>query len=279
MSAPNKPCMFLWNFMKAQRLLYLSRMSFYHQASSQNCCVPQIVEKRVNLFTCGTTSAVLKPSSYILSVCRTYASKGKNKGGKSHKKIVLSQEQLEGLINLEEVKKEFDDVLDDLKDKFIHQLTVRTTQGVFDNLVIKTPDGNFPLIQLGQVIQKSAQLLTINMTPSPQYITHVKAALEQSGLNINPQQDGTSLFIPLPKVTKEHRENMAKNAKSLSEKSKKHLRDVYSKYSKKIKNVKEGHPSDIVSAADDMVQDLMHEMTNKVEEMTTAKQQELMGTK
>lgn len=40
--------------------------------------------------------------------------------------------------------------------------------GVFDNLVVKTPDGNFPLIQLGQVIQKSAQLLTINMTPSPQ---------------------------------------------------------------------------------------------------------------
>lgn len=42
------------------------------------------------------------------------------------------------------------------------------SSGVFDNLIVKTPDGNFPLIQLGQVVQKSAQLLTINMAPSPQ---------------------------------------------------------------------------------------------------------------
>ena len=39
---------------------------------------------------------------------------------------------------------------------------------MFDNLVVKTPDGNFPLIQLGQVVQKSPQLLTINMASSPQ---------------------------------------------------------------------------------------------------------------
>ena len=32
-----------------------------------------------------------------------------------------------------------------------------------------------------------------------QYIPQVKQALADSGLNVNPQQDGTSLFIPLPK--------------------------------------------------------------------------------
>jgi ribosome recycling factor len=222
---------------------------------------------------------VLQPHSGILSCCRSYAKKGKDKGGKLHKKITLTSEQLEGLVSMEKVQEEFDHVLEDLKDKFIHQLSVRTTQGVFDKLIIKTPDGNLPLIQLGQVVQKSPQLLTINMAPSPQYITHVKAALEESGLNINPQQDGTSLFIPLPKVTKEHRENLSKGAKALSEKSKKHLRDIYSKYSKTIKNTKEGYASDIITAADDMVQDLMHEMVHKVEEMTKAKQQDLLGAK
>ena len=33
---------------------------------------------------------------------------------------------------------------------------------------------------------------------SNQYIPHVKEALMSSGLNVNPQQDGTSLFIQLP---------------------------------------------------------------------------------
>ncbi|GFR95589.1 mitochondrial ribosome recycling factor [Elysia marginata] len=152
-------------------------------------------------------------------------------------------------------------------------------KGVFDSLVVKTPDGNFPLIQLGQVVQKSPQLLTINMASSPQYIPQVKQALADSGLNVNPQQDGTSLFIPLPKVTREHRENLAKNAKMLSEQSKKSLRDLYSKYSRKIKASKEGHSSDDLRAADDMVKDLMHSVVHQVEEMTAAKQKELLGGK
>ncbi|KAK3726330.1 hypothetical protein RRG08_021061 [Elysia crispata] len=163
---------------------------------------------------------ILQPHPLSWSIWRTYAKKGKDKGGKAHKKVTLSVDQLEGLVNMERVKLDFDHVLEDLKEKFIHQLTVRTSQGVFDNLVVKTPDGNFPLIQLGQVVQKSPQLLTINMASSPQYITQVKQALADSGLNVNPQQDGTSLFIPLPKVTREHRENLVKNAKMLSEQSK-----------------------------------------------------------
>lgn len=50
-------------------------------------------------------------------------------GGKPHKKISLNQEQLEGLVDMEKVKKEFECAVEDLKDKFIHQLTVRTSQG------------------------------------------------------------------------------------------------------------------------------------------------------
>ncbi|RUS83139.1 hypothetical protein EGW08_009086 [Elysia chlorotica] len=224
----------------------------------------------------------LQPYPLSWSIWRTYAKKGKDKGGKGgkvHKKISLSGDQLEGLVDLERVQSDFNHMLEDLREKFIHQLTVRTSQGVFDSLVVKTPDGNFPLIQLGQVIQKSPQLLTINMASSPQYIPQVKQALADSGLNVNPQQDGTSLFVPLPKVTREHRENLSKNAKMLSEQSKKGLRDLYSKYARKIKASKEGHSSDDLIAADDMVKDLMHSMIHQVEEMTEAKQKELLGGK
>ena len=34
--------------------------------------------------------------------------------------------------------------------------------GAFDNLVVESEDGKFPLIQLGQVLQKSPQLVVIN---------------------------------------------------------------------------------------------------------------------
>ncbi|XP_055896597.1 ribosome-recycling factor, mitochondrial-like [Biomphalaria glabrata] len=217
--------------------------------------------------------------SLTWSIVRAYSKKGKDKGGKGHKKIDLAPEQLEGLVNMEKVNEEFNHVLEDLHEKFIHQVTLRTSIGAFDNLVVKTPEGNFPLIQLGQVLQKSPQLLTIDLATSPQYITNVKEALMGSGMNINPQQDGTSLFVPIPKVTREHRENLSKNAKALSEKSKKQLRDIFSKYSKKIKSSKEGHSADDLQAAEDKVQEMMHQVLHKVEEITAAKQQELLGGK
>lgn len=55
------------------------------------------------------------------------------------------------------------------------------------------------------------------------------------------------------RVTREHREALAKNAKSLSEKSKKQLRDTFSRCSKKIKGAKMGHSADDLKAAVSMV--------------------------
>ena len=40
--------------------------------------------------------------------------------------------------------------------------------GVFDQLEVKTSDGTFPLIQLGQIVQKNPQLVVINLSASPQ---------------------------------------------------------------------------------------------------------------
>ena len=40
--------------------------------------------------------------------------------------------------------------------------------GVFDQLMIDTTDGKFPLLQLGQVANKTPQLIVVNMTTSPQ---------------------------------------------------------------------------------------------------------------
>ena len=40
--------------------------------------------------------------------------------------------------------------------------------GMLDMLQIETPDGKFPLIQLGQIVQKNPQLVVVNLTSTPQ---------------------------------------------------------------------------------------------------------------
>jgi hypothetical protein len=40
--------------------------------------------------------------------------------------------------------------------------------GAFDQLVVETNDGKFPLNQLAQLVQKNPSLIAINMGPVPQ---------------------------------------------------------------------------------------------------------------
>ena len=50
----------------------------------------------------------------------------------------------------------------------------------------------------------------------PQAAASTMQALRSTSLNLNPQQDGLKIYVSLPKVTREHRESVAKAAKSRS---------------------------------------------------------------
>ncbi|PVD22485.1 hypothetical protein C0Q70_18299 [Pomacea canaliculata] len=199
------------------------------------------------------------------------------KGGK--KKVELTPEELDGVLALPKLKKEMQSAVEDFTRQIIEQVSIRTNIGVYDSLQIRTPDGVFPLIQLGQIVQKNPNLILVNMASSPQYIQAVKEAIAQSGLNVNPQQDGTTIFIPIPKVTREHRESLARNAKMLHDKAKEKLRDISNKYVKKVKSAKEHHSEDIIKSAQDMVLDEMHQFGEELDKILHAKQEELLGGK
>ncbi|XP_025112644.1 ribosome-recycling factor, mitochondrial-like isoform X2 [Pomacea canaliculata] len=223
---------------------------------------------------------VSPPVSWHLS--RNYSTKKDKKskvvkGGK--KKVELTPEELDGVLALPKLKKEMQSAVEDFTRQIIEQVSIRTNIGVYDSLQIRTPDGVFPLIQLGQIVQKNPNLILVNMASSPQYIQAVKEAIAQSGLNVNPQQDGTTIFIPIPKVTREHRESLARNAKMLHDKAKEKLRDISNKYVKKVKSAKEHHSEDIIKSAQDMVLDEMHQFGEELDKILHAKQEELLGGK
>lgn len=61
-------------------------------------------------------------------------------------------------------------------------------------------DGNEHRLQeVAQIVRKNPKTIVINMSVFPQVIPTVLKAIEKSGMNLNPQQDGTTLFIPIPK--------------------------------------------------------------------------------
>ena len=58
--------------------------------------------------------------------------------------------------------------------------------------------------------------------------------LTSSTLNLNPQQEGTRIYVAIPKVTRETREILAKSARSKMNETKMELRDIQNKYIKDV---------------------------------------------
>lgn len=67
----------------------------------------------------------------------------------------------------------------------------------------------------------------MDFTDNPSVIKLVRLAIEQSKLNVTPRQEGAILYISLPRITRERRENMANVAsKKLLNEYKKALNEV-----------------------------------------------------
>lgn len=106
---------------------------------------------------------------------------------------------------------------------------------------------------------------------------HVKTAILTSGLNVNPQQEGTTFYVPVPRVTREHREMLVKNAKSLCEKTKERLRHIQNNYDRELKKGKQTHSEDLIYNLHETVLATTKTYSEKAHEIMETKQQELLN--
>ncbi|XP_029855851.1 ribosome-recycling factor, mitochondrial isoform X3 [Aquila chrysaetos chrysaetos] len=126
----------------------------------------------------------------------TKKAKGK---GQSQARVNISAALVEDIINLEETNEDMQAVVEALKEDFSRNLSVRTSPGALDHIILMTKDGKFPLNQLGQISQKSPQLIIVNMTNFPESTAAAMKAIRESGMNLNPEVDGTIIRVPIPK--------------------------------------------------------------------------------
>ncbi|XP_077987067.1 ribosome-recycling factor, mitochondrial-like [Glandiceps talaboti] len=219
---------------------------------------------------------LLNNNCYVVTVLpiRCYA---KKKGKKHTSKIDVSRSADDDILDLQDVKYKMQTVLDHLKEDYVKQVTVRTSPGALDHILVSTSDGKIPLNQLGQISMKSSQKFTINMISSPQEVNAAMKAIQNSGMNLNPSCDGTIINVPIPKVTKEHRESLAKNAKGMCDKTKVNLRNVRSKVMADIKKHKDHSSKDTLRLLEKQVQQITDEFNENAEHLLSAKTKELLG--
>lgn len=106
---------------------------------------------------------------------------------------------------------------------------------------MKLSSGNVKLGEIVQVDIKSPNMYIIDLIDAPEYAKAVYDAVVQSKLNSNPSLDKTTIYLPIAKITREHRETLSKTAKVKSEAAIKKIRDVESKALRKAKEHKKAN--------------------------------------
>lgn len=213
---------------------------------------------------------------------RSY-SKGKDKLktkardlGVKFAKHQFTDDQLRELIPLDAYHTQLRKSVDHMKKEFIENLSLRSTTGSIDTLRVTVDGQEHELQEIGQIVRKNPKTIVINLAAFPQTIPMVLAALQKSGMNLNPQQDGTTIFIPVPKITKEHRENLAKNAKTLFNKCRDAIKDHQNGIVRKLKKQKD-ISSDENHSVQLQVSSIGDTYIVEAEQLLLVKQNELIG--
>ncbi|KAM4695857.1 ribosome-recycling factor, mitochondrial [Rhinophrynus dorsalis] len=205
----------------------------------------------------------------------TKKSKAKSKG-QAQARLNINAALVEDIINLEEIKQEMKIILDSLKEDFNKNLSIRTSPGAFDHINVTTKDGKFPLNQLGQITLKSPQLFIINMASFPESAVAAVSALRESHMNLNPELDGTIIRVPVPQVTREHRENLSKLAKQLANKAKDSLRKVRTGAVLVVKKSKGEVSEDTIKLLEKQIQQMADDVSAEMDKQLATKTKELL---
>lgn len=124
----------------------------------------------------------------------------KSKDRPSNKKSVVhvNLNEISDIVKVERMMSQFDGAIEKYKDEMVKNLAVRTRVGAVEELTITFEDEEHNLEELVDISRKPNMIL-LNASAFPQIIPNILEVLSKSNMNLNPQQDGTTIYIPLPK--------------------------------------------------------------------------------
>ncbi|XP_070587535.1 ribosome-recycling factor, mitochondrial [Erythrolamprus reginae] len=208
---------------------------------------------------------------------RILATKKAKAKGKGQARVHINTSLVEDIISLEEINIEMSSVVKTLQENFNKTLSIRTNPGALDSIIVTTKDGKFPLNQLAQISQHSAQLLVVNMSSFPESTAAAVKAIQQSGMNLNPEAEGLLIRVPIPKITREHRESLAGVAKQLTHKAKEALRKVRTAAMNETKKAKGTTSEDTIRLIEKQIQQMAEDATAEMDKLLAAKTKELLA--
>ncbi|RWS23508.1 ribosome-recycling factor-like protein [Leptotrombidium deliense] len=227
----------------------------------------------------NTVNATLGLSDVYIVDKRGYAKKAKDKKVENKPKMEMTDEELMEVIPLEELRLDLSAAVDHFKDIIRQNYSLRTGITVED-LMVEMEGLEYPIKELAQVMKKSPLLIAINCSSLPDAIKPILKTLTDSGMNLNPQQEGTMIYVPIPKMTREHREKMSKSLKNDLTQFKLELNKIYSRYTSLARKQKEARiSSDAIFNACEHIKFMTDKTFHECEQLCDKKTKDILAEK
>ena len=167
--------------------------------------------------------------------------------------------------------------IDHLVDEYSQIRAGRANPALLEKIKIDYYGTSTPISQVASISVAEARTLTIQPWDAS-VIRDIERAIQTSDLGINPQNDGKILRIIFPPLTEDRRKEIVKDISKLAEETKVQIRNVRRECMEKLKAMKKDGEltEDDLKQAEKKTQDLTDKFVKKTDELSSAKQKEIM---
>ena len=176
-----------------------------------------------------------------------------------------------------QLKTRMDKAVEDFRKAMAATRTGRASVHMLDAVSVDYYGSQMPLNQIAQVHAPEPQLITVQPF-DPTSLVAIEKAIRTADLGLNPMNDGKLIRVPVPPLTEERRKDMVKHLHKILEDHRTAIRNVRRDGNEAIKKTMKDKKisEDDEKKALDEVQKLTDAEIKKMEEMSAAKEKELM---
>ena len=153
----------------------------------------------------------------------------------------------------------------------------RASVALLDGIRVNYYDTMTPLKNIANISTPETRLITIQPW-EPNQIKEIEKALANSGLSLNPSNDGKMIRVPLPLLTEERRKELTKICKKHGEDTKVQIRAIRRDANEELKKLQKDAKltEDELRKAEQETQKLTEQYGQKIEDVIKKKEQEIM---
>ena len=155
--------------------------------------------------------------------------------------------------------------------------TGRANANMLDLIKVDVYGQKMPINQIGTITAPEPRVINIQVWDINN-VSLVDTAIKKSDLGLNPQLDGQLIRLPIPDLSEERRNEIAKMIKSMGEQCKISIRNIRREGNDELKKLLKDKSisEDIEKKEEKNIQSLTDENIKKIDEKISAKEKEIM---